>query len=156
MKYLKTAICEKCDEDMPYREDQIKMVKRHHEIGPERVPIDVMEYQAFCEKCGHPVFPHELDKKNDIIVYDAYKRKVGLLTSEDIIRIRKKRNMSQADLARFIQCGEKNIARYENGAVQNPVFDLLIRLVDDDKVYKEMKRIYEQRKQSVMKQSFSY
>ena len=156
MKYLKTAICENCEDDMPYYDDQIKMVMRHHEIGPEHVHVDVMVYQAYCGKCGHPVYPHELEKKNDIIVYDEYRRKVGLLTSSDIKRIRKKRKMSQVELARFIHCGEKNIVRYENGGVQDPVFDYLIRLVDDDVSYKAMKRINDERKQALSQYSLSY
>ena len=46
--------------------------------------------------------------------------------------------MSQVDLARFIKCGEKNIARYETGTIQDPVFDFLMRMVDDDDCYKAM------------------
>lgn len=51
--------------------------------------------------------------------------------------------MSQRDLANFIQCGEKNIARYERGAIQDRVFDYLIRLVDNNEVYKQMKKLNE-------------
>ena len=148
---VKTAICEECEEDVPYT---VSKIKKNHTI--DGVTFEVEQYAAYCNICGHPVNPHEIWSKNFRIIYDEYRKRVGLLTSGDIIRIRKKRGMSQVDLARFIQCGEKNIARYENGAVQDRVFDFLIRLVDDDKVYKEMKRINEQREKALSKLKLSY
>ena len=136
MDLIKRAICEECEDDVPYT---VSTIKKSHTI--KGVTFEVEQYIGYCNICGHPVNPHELHKKNDIIIYDEYKRRVGLLTSEEIIRIRKKRGMSQADLARFIQCGEKNITRYENGGIQDPVFDFLIRLVDNDIMYEQMKQL---------------
>ena len=135
---IETAICNECNEEVPF---VIKKVKRHHLIGKEQVPVDVEEWIGYCKQCGAPVLPSKYWGLNDIIIYDEYRRKVGLLTSEEIKSIRKKRGMSQTELAKFIHCGEKNIARYERGTVQDPVFDYLIRLVNDDKAYQEMKKI---------------
>ena len=138
MKKNETAICSECNEEVPYT---MSKVKRLHLIGHDKVPVEVEEWIGHCAICGAPLLPNKYWALNDIIIYDEYKRKLGLLTSEDIKRIRKKRGMSQVELAHFIQCGEKNIARYENGAVQDRVFDLLIRLVDDDKIYEQMKKL---------------
>ena len=155
MKKIKTAICENCEDDMPYKDEDIKMIKHHCVVGEGKIAFDVDIFQAYCAKCGNPVFPAELRRKNDVIIYDEYKKRIGLLTSNDIIRIRKKRGMSQVELARFIHCGEKNIARYENGGVQDPVFDYLIRLVDNDASYKAMKRINKERKGIISQYSIS-
>ena len=47
---------------------------------------------------------------------------------------------------KFINCGEKNIARYETGKIQDAVFDQLIRMVDDEKCYQAMKKMKKQNK----------
>ena len=52
------------------------------------------------------------------------------MTSSEIIEIRNKYGLSQSKLAKLIKCGEKNIARYEKGAIQDASIDLLIRMVD--------------------------
>ena len=71
-------------------------------------------------------------------MYDEYKKRVGLLTSKEIIAIRKKLNLTQEGLARIMGCGLKTITRYENGAIQDKVFDNFIRcleLMHDNKVH---------------------
>ena len=135
-KIIETAICENCEEDVEYKLGKIKK-----KLMMRGIEIEVELYRGFCNQCGHEVYPAKYDKINYLIAHDEYKKKVGLLTSEDIIRMRKKRGMSQRDLANFIQCGEKNIARYERGAIQDRVFDYLIRLVDDDEAYEQMKKL---------------
>ena len=135
---IETAYCEDCDEEVLYT---VGKEKRHLLIGKNKIPVDVETYVCYCKKCGRPLLPSKYWSLNDIIIYDEYKKKLGLLTSKEIIRIRKKRHMSQTDLANFIHCGEKNIARYERGAIQDPVFDYLIRLVENDEVYEQMKNI---------------
>ena len=127
----KTIYCANCDKEVNYiTREETKTVKvRDRELT-------VTLTRAFCEECGEPVLPDLIAKKNDLIVFDEYKRLEGLLTSEEIKKIREKRKLSQRALANLINCGEKNIARYETGAIQDRVFDLLIRLVDNDTSYK--------------------
>ena len=138
MKYKnKLAICENCDDEVSY---EVKKIKKTYII--RGISFEVEIKQAYCNQCHNPVFPYDISKENDIIIYDAYKRLKGLLTSSEIVAIRKKRKMSQQDLARFIKCGEKNIARYENGAIQDEVFDNLIRMVDNDDIYFAMRKYY--------------
>ena len=103
--------------------------------------FDVLLKKAYCKKCGEPVFPVEINKANDIIVYDGYRKLVGLLTSEQIKEIRKKRGLSQTEFARLLDCGEKNIARYETGTIQDKAFDLLMRLADNDQSYRVIRQL---------------
>lgn len=137
------AYCEKCDEIV--KDYIVKKVKKTITVGGDTT-FETDYLEAYCPICGEEVWPFEVEKQNDILVYDNYKRIVGLLTTDEIKAIRKKRGLSQVQLAQLIHCGEKNIARYENGAVQDKVFDILIRLVDNDasyKVLKSMKNYYE-------------
>jgi len=63
---------------------------------------------------------------------------VGLLTSLQIKQIRAKRSMSQAQMALFLDIGEKDITRYENGSIQTKSIDDMIRLMDDDEAFNRM------------------
>ena len=131
--------CEQCDKIV---KDYItKTIKKTITVGDgaDAITFETDYIEAYCPICGEQVWPWFVGKQNDKLIYDTYKRLAGLLTSEDIKAIRKKRGLSQVQLARLIHCGEKNIARYENGAVQDNVFDLLIRLVDNDAAYKVIK-----------------
>ena len=129
----KKIYCYKCNHYVDYN---VSLVKEKIEV--RGVFVNVQIYKCSCKDCGEEVYVYEYEKKNDLIVFDAYKKQVGLLTSEQIKAIRKKRDMSQVDLAKFLGIGEKDIARYESGSIQNRSIDNMIRLVDDDVAYKRM------------------
>lgn len=95
------------------------------------VPVEFEAIKAYCPKCGDPLFLYEAERINQIRCFDEYKRKKGLLTSEEIIEIRKKYGLSQSELAKKIMIGAKNIARYETGKIQDKSIDLLIRILND-------------------------
>lgn len=116
--------CINCDCERDYT---VKKTIKTFNVKGEKVKACVKE--AYCKECGEPVFVYEIEKENQTIVYDTYKRKKNLLTSEDIINLRKKYGLSQRQLATIIKCGEKNIARYENGAIQDQTINLLLVLV---------------------------
>ena len=98
----------------------------------------------------------DLQSINFIIVNDAYKKRHGLLTSEEIIAIRKNRGWTQEDLAKALSFGLKDIARYENGKIQTKPHDKLIRAIGDDVVFETFKKYLEldqvQSKKSKQKQ----
>lgn len=122
--------CENCDCETEYN---IVSVEREFNVRGDTFKVKVKE--AVCSKCGEQVFPVCLAKENDLLVYDEYRRRHGLLTSSEIKEIRNKRNLTQVQLAKMLHCGEKNIARYETGTIQDPVFDMLLRLVDSHMGY---------------------
>ena len=132
----KLVVCSNCDKEVTYI-----IKKENKEVNVKGDIFNVEVKVAYCSECHEKVFPDELAKENDLIIYDEYRRRHNLLTSEEIKAIRLKRNMSQTQLANFIHCGEKNIARYETGKIQDAVFDQLIRMVNDDKCYQAMKEM---------------
>ena len=102
------------------------------------IKVIAPSFHLVCKKCGAWLSSNEIERENDIFIYDAYKKKVGLLTTSEIKEIRAKRGMSQRQLARFLDIGEKDITRYENGSVQTRSIDNMIRLVGDDAAYVSM------------------
>ena len=122
MDNKKLVYCLECDHEVEYiQKDELE------ECKIKSVTISYVAHKAYCSKCNHPLFVYELEKVNQINRFDEYKRKRNLLTSQEIIAIRKKYGLSQTKLARLIKCGAKNIARYELGAIQDSSIDLLIR-----------------------------
>lgn len=102
------------------------------------IKVIAPSFHLVCKKCGAWLSSNEIERENDIYIYDAYKKKVGLLTASEIKEIRAKRGMSQRQLAKFLDIGEKDITRYENGSVQTRSIDNMIRLVGDDTAFKCM------------------
>ena len=121
----KKIYCLSCDKEVDYN---VKTSIEKRNIKGTEVEIDAKH--AYCKECGSYLFVYELEKENQIKAFDLYKKAHGLLTSSEIIAIREKYHLSQTKLAKCIKCGEKNIARYENGAIQENSIDLLIRLLD--------------------------
>ena len=130
------AICMTCDD---VTECIIKEEPYHASING--VEFDVMLKHAYCKRCGDESFSNELSLYNCLQRFDGYRERVGLLTSKQIKDIRKKRGMSQRDLARFLRLGEKTITRYETGTIQEKSLDLLLRLVDNDETYQVIKKL---------------
>ncbi len=54
---------------------------------------------------------------------------MGLLTSDEITNIRKEYGLSQVELARLMGVGDVTIARYETKAIQEPIYDNILRRI---------------------------
>ena len=119
------AYCQVCDIDVDY---YVKESTREGKIRGFTFTYPFLE--AYCVKCNERVFPRSIGKTNWINELDAYKKKVGLLTSKEIIEIRKKLGLTQQGLAELMGCGLKTITRYENGGIQDRVFDNFIRCLE--------------------------
>ena len=117
--------CLRCDTVNEY-----ELTTEIRKVTVKGVPVEFEAIRAYCPHCGDPLFVYEAERINQIRCFDEYKKKKGLLTSEEIIEIRNKYGLSQTDLAKAIMVGKKNIARYEIGKIQDKSIDLLIRLLD--------------------------
>lgn len=140
MRKLKdtTAYCYDCDKYVGYVE---KQVKRTINVRGEKISCVITE--CYCKNCGERVLVEPIEKENEIRVYDLYKQKMGLLTSEQIRNILRKRDMKQKELAAFLSIGEKDITRYLNGSIQSKNIDKMLRLVNDDEGYARMTMLFE-------------
>jgi len=88
-----------------------------------------------CSNCGEEVYDRDIEIRNDIVLFDDYKKKHNLLTSKEIIKIREKYNLSQATFSKIMGFGLKTITRYENGSIQDNTHDNLLRLVDIEDIF---------------------
>ena len=94
----------------------------------------IIEYDAdvrICNECEEMVFDRDLDQASMVKAYDHYREEIGLLLPEQIKEIRQKYNLSQTSFAKVLGLGEKTIARYETGSLQDEAQNNLILLMDE-------------------------
>lgn len=74
----------------------------------------------------------DLMRSNSLAQKDAYRKKVGLLTSSEIKRIRGKYRISQKEFSEILGWSPATIIRYENHQVQDRAHDDILRKLDSD------------------------
>lgn len=94
-----------------------------------------VEYTAVYEYCGvaeEYIMDEKMISANDIAMKNSYRKATGLLTSDEIIKIREKYLITQKDLAILLGWGEKTITRYEGHQVQDMAHDTVLRKISED------------------------
>jgi HTH-type transcriptional regulator/antitoxin MqsA len=96
---------------------------------PPNVPggaivIDDAQWEE-CTACGERIASIELE---EALERERYRR-LGLLTPNEILQIRKRVGLTQTEMAEVLDVGEKTYARWESGhSLQNMSSDNLIRI----------------------------
>lgn len=73
---------------------------------------ELVEFEAlyeYCENLGEFTETEEMLKINDLSMKDAYRKKMNLLTSDEIIKIREKYGVSQKDFSEILGWGKATI-----------------------------------------------
>lgn len=89
--------------------------------------VPVREERFVCPTCRFAAGAVESAGKMQAVVAEAYRRKTGLLSGEDIKTLRKEKNMTQEQLAERMDVGIASIKRWETGAIQSRSMDDLLR-----------------------------
>ncbi len=112
---------EKFESDKILKSEKVKYVIKGEEI-------EVIEKYYINPENSERIYDRELSIENDIVAYDTYKKKKGLLTTEEIKSIRKKYDLTQKEYALAIGVGEITVHRFENGTIQTESIDSIMRL----------------------------
>ncbi len=94
-----------------------------------------VSYEAqyfYCDNADEYYSNEQMITSNDISMKNAYRKKIGLLTTEEIIAIRTTYGLSQSDLCLLLGWGEKTITRYESHQVQDAAHDTILRKLKED------------------------
>lgn len=123
----KTVICPYC-----MKEHNVKIVcdSDISIFKGEEITFDARS--LYCEESDEYFEDEATMKENDIAIKNAYRQKMGLLTSSEIVSIREKYGISQMDLCLLLGWGGKTIARYESSQVQDIAHDMLLRKISED------------------------
>lgn len=122
--------CPLCDEmhEVEERERTASIKLKGEEVAYE-------EHFYFCTNAKDEENEFEtgaMANKNLLNARNAYRRKKGLLTSDEIVAIRESYGLSQVDLAKLLGWGEATISRYESKAIQDEAYDTMLRLVKEN------------------------
>ncbi len=120
-------LCMSCME-----EHEVEIVRRSECSVYKGEEVDYEAVYEYCDRTQEYLEMEDMISQNDIAMKNAYRRKKGLLTTEDILAIRRKYNISQSDLAKMLGCGEKTITRYESHQIQDVVYDKMLKKIDTD------------------------
>lgn len=110
-----------------------KVVESYTVKGQE---ITVESKVRFCKGCGSQILDETLDRENIEKVYSQYRQKNGLLSPAKIKEIRLKYGATQVTFAKILGLGDKTIARYENGSLQEEAQNNLILLAETPSIFK--------------------
>lgn len=84
-----------------------------------------------CKDCEEAFFTDETSKRNEKIIRDFHREIDGLLTSTEMVRIRKAFGFSQKAFGDLLGGGPKAFAKYESCVLtQSRAMDNLIRMID--------------------------
>ena len=100
------------------------------------IEITFMEKNRVNKETGKIVYDPALEQENDIILYNMYRSKKGLLLPNEIKAIREQYGVSQKNLSKILGWGEKTITRYENGSIQDLGHNKMLNLIKDPIVMK--------------------
>lgn len=122
--------CPLCD-----KKHEVEVRKRFATIMLKGEEIIYEERFYFCANADEDENEFEIGamtNANLLNARNAYRRKHGLLTSDEIVAIRENYGLSQVDLARLLGWGEATISRYESKAIQDEAYDTMLRLIRDN------------------------
>jgi len=117
-----------------------KLEKREIPVRKEVVEIMFHFYQ--CVDTGEQFTTDELDEKNLIQAWNAYRAKLALPFPEEIASIRKKYGLSASKMSDILGFGANVYRNYEAGEVPNQSNARLIQMVNDPVKFKELLLIW--------------
>lgn len=124
---IEKKLCTCCMEE---HEVQTVTIKERNIFKGEKVEY-IAEY-FYCDRADEFYEDERQISLNDIAMKNAYRTKMGLLTSHQIVAIRRKYGISQSDLCLLLGWGGKTLARYENHHVQDVAHDTILRKIGSD------------------------
>lgn len=125
--HMECPLCDKVHEIEERKRTTTTLIK-----GEE---VTYEERYYFCSNADEDENEFEtgsMTNENLLHARNAYRIKMGLLTSNEIIEIRESYGLSQVDLAKLLGWGEATISRYESKAIQDEAYDMMLRLIKNN------------------------
>lgn len=124
---MKIMKCEMCG-----KEHLVEIIKQTSEVYIKDELVEYEETVYFCSNCDEDeayFIPAKIMNENLMNARNAYRKKKGLLLSNEIVKFREKYNLSQIELSKIMDFGEATISRYESKSIQDETHDNMLRIV---------------------------
>lgn len=110
----KELFCHVCDD---YKE--VHIVRRNEVYNVKDEKVEIEAEVCVCASCGEELFDKELDELNIERALAGFRKKHGLLSSDEIKVLRETYGLSQRAFSKLLKWGEITMNRYEMGAIQD-------------------------------------
>lgn len=128
-------VCLKCDEVLQRREASLP-----GEFREEKCTVRMTA--LVCPKCDYRTLGGKDMPEYMRLVADEYRKRHGLLTSDEIRQRRKQLRMTQEAFAEYLKVGVASVRRWELGLVQDESMNQLIEVMTSpDFVARHMKQL---------------
>lgn len=131
--------------------DETHLVEKRTRTSKVNIKGETVEYLETYYKCtedeeSYVFIPAKLMDENLLAARNAYRIVHGLLTSQDIVQLRKKFGLTQKEFALLLGWGEITITRYETKQIQNETHDSILKAVRTNAL--EARKLLERNKDS--------
>ena len=121
--------------------DRTHHIERRKRITQAVVKDEIVEFDEIFYLCpageadDNTFVPAGLMDENLLKARDAYRRKKGLLSSDEIASIRNDYGLSQNDFSTLLGWGEITVTRYETKSIQDATYDKFMRMSKDNPMF---------------------
>lgn len=131
--------------------DETHLVEKRTRTSKVNIKGETVEYLETYYKCtedeeSYVFIPAKLMDENLLAARNAYRVVHGLLTSQDIVQLRKKFGLTQKEFALLLGWGEITITRYETKQIQNETHDSILRSISNNAL--EARKLLERNKEN--------
>ena len=119
--------------------DKIHEIEERTRIVKTIIKGDEVSYKETYYLCSNSDDENEfvtgkIENENLLNARNEYRKAHDLLTSDEIIEIRERYNLSQTDFARLLGWGEATISRYESKAIQDDAYDNMLKIIRNNQL----------------------
>ncbi|HVO68058.1 MAG TPA: type II TA system antitoxin MqsA family protein [Syntrophales bacterium] len=111
----------------PSGHGEMKIKRKLNHIKFRGVDISYPVDCYVCPTCALEAGTLKQTGETQKAIADAYRKKVGLLTSEELVEYRKKHKLTQEDLANRMNVGVASIKRWEGAIIQSKSMNKMLR-----------------------------
>lgn len=122
----------------PFTNKEMALIKEKRSMDFRKETFDVVFHYYKCEDSGEQFTTTSLDEVNLSQVYNQYRDKFNIPFPDEIIRIRKKYDLSAAKMSEILGFGVNTYRQYESGEIPSIANAKLIQMVDDPKKFIDM------------------
>jgi putative zinc finger/helix-turn-helix YgiT family protein len=107
-------------------------VEERKETLPVRgEPTEVLARVAVCPECDADMSVENLDDATLVAAFNLYRQKHGLMTPEEMKRLRERYGLGVRPFSLLLGWGEITAHRYEGGSLQDAAHEAALRLAED-------------------------
>jgi putative zinc finger/helix-turn-helix YgiT family protein len=134
---VKECILKEISYDCPFcdKEHNIQVKKKISKANIKDTLIEYEQIVYYCPEEDEEFIPGKIMDENLLKARDTYRASIGLLTSEEIKKIREMYGLTQKEFSRLLGWGDVTISRYEKKLIQDETYDNIMRMTQINPAY---------------------